>query len=327
VFVFGKRIGVALGTGFFFIQLQPVSAQHSAAMRSWRARRGFIAATVAGFSGVKSRAIANGGLRLATVPHPASVPGMKRRTFSLLLLAAAAFTTSAFAAVKTESITYKDGDVELEGFIAYDDTVSSLSPGVLVIHDWTGLQDYTKSRVKQLAELGYVAFAADIYGKGVRPTDPKECAVQAGTYKNDLPLLRRRVLLGLEQLKKKTNVDSAKLAAIGYCFGGTSVLELARSGADVRGVVSFHGGLSTSQPAKPGGIKARILVCHGAADSHVNKEVPAFKEEMAKAKAQMEFITYDGALHGFTKPGPAYQEKADKESWAAMRKFFADILK
>jgi dienelactone hydrolase len=250
-----------------------------------------------------------------------------KRAFPLLFLAFAAFTTPAFAKVTTRTVIYKDGNTELEGFFAYDDERSSLRPGILVIHDWTGLQDYAKSRATQLAGLGYVAFAADIYGKGVRPTDTKECAVQAGTYKNDLPLLRRRILLGLDQLKKKTNVDTAKLAAIGYCFGGTSVLELARSGADVRGVVSFHGGLSTTKPAKAGDIKARILVCHGGADSHVNAEVPAFKAEMEKAKAQMEFITYEGAQHGFTKPGPAYQEKADKESWAAMKKFFAEILR
>ena len=252
---------------------------------------------------------------------------MKRTSLSLMFLALAAFATSAFAKVRTETILYKDGSAELEGFLAYDDAVKGPRPGVLVIHDWTGLQDYTKSRTTQLAELGYVAFAADIYGKGVRPTDMKECAVQAGTYKNDLPLLRRRVMLGLDQLKKHAGTDSAKLAAIGYCFGGTSVLELARSGADVRGVVTFHGGLSTTKPAKAGDIKARILVCHGGADTHVNKEVPAFKEEMEKAKAKMEFITYEGAQHGFTKAGPAYQEKADKESWSAMKKFFAEILR
>jgi dienelactone hydrolase len=135
------------------------------------------------------------------------------------------------------------------------------------------------------------------------------------------------VLLGLEQLKKNASVDAAKLAAIGYCFGGTSVLELARSGAEVRCVVSFHGGLSTTLPAKPGEIKARILVCHGGADMHVNAEVPAFKAEMEKAKVQMEFITHEGAQHGFTKPGPAYQKKADEDSWAAMKKLFAEILK
>jgi dienelactone hydrolase len=237
-----------------------------------------------------------------------------------------ALAAPSFAKVKTELITYKDGAAELDGFLAYDDAVKTPRPGVLVVHDWTGLQEYTKTRTTQLAELGYVALAADIYGKGVRPTDPKECGVQAGTYKNDLPLLRRRVLLGLDELKKQPGVDAKKLGAIGYCFGGTSVLELARSGADVRGVVSFHGGLSTTLPAEAGKIKARLLICHGGADDHVNKEVPAFKAEMEKAKADMKFVTYEGAQHGFTKPGPAYQEKADNESWAAMKKFFREVL-
>jgi dienelactone hydrolase len=248
------------------------------------------------------------------------------KTLLSTLAVALALAAPSFAKVKTELITYKDGSAELEGFLAYDDAVKAPRPGVLVVHDWTGLQEYTKTRTTQLAELGYVAFAADIYGKGVRPTDPKECGVQAGTYKNDLPLLRRRVLLGLDELKKQPGVDAKKLGAIGYCFGGTSVLELARSGADVRGVVTFHGGLSTTLPAEAGKIKARLLICHGGADDYVNKEVPAFKAEMEKAKADMKFLTYEGAQHGFTKPGPAYQEKADKESWAAMKKFFVEVM-
>lgn len=247
------------------------------------------------------------------------------KTIIGLLFLASGF--SAFGEIKTADVVYRDGDTELEGYLAYDDTITTPRPGVLVIHDWTGLQDYTKDRTRQLAELGYVAFAADIYGKGVRPTDPKECGVQAGKYKNDLPLFRRRVSLALDQLKTRPDVDSKKLAAIGYCFGGSAVLELARSGADVAGVVSFHGGLSTSMPAQPGDIKARILVCHGGADESVNKEVPAFREEMEKSGAKMEFITYPDAKHGFTKPGPAYQEKADKESWAAMKQFFAELFK
>ena len=248
------------------------------------------------------------------------------KTLLSTLAVALALAAPSFAKVKTELITYKDGSAELEGFLAYDDAVKTPRPGILVVHDWTGLQEYTKTRTTQLAELGYVAFAADIYGKGIRPTDPKECGVQAGTYKNDLPLLRRRVLLGLEELKKQPGVDAKKLGAIGYCFGGTSVLELARSGADVRGVVTFHGGLSTTLPAEAGKIKARLLICHGGADDYVNKEVPAFKAEMEKAKADMKFVAYEGAQHGFTKPGPAYQEKADKESWAAMKKFFVEVL-
>lgn len=247
----------------------------------------------------------------------------------------AAFTTTAFAAIKTETIEYRDGSQVLEGFIAYDDANDKPRPGVLVIHDWTGLQDYAKRRTTMLAEMGYVAFAADVYGKGVRPVDPKECMVESGKYRNDLPLLRKRVMLALDELKKNPRVDKSKLAAIGYCFGGSSVLELARSGADVKGVVSFHGGLKTSMPAEPGTIRAKILVCHGADDKFVNGEVPGFKDEMAKSKADMTFVAYPGAVHSFTKKeagddpskGQAYNAKADEESWAAMKKLFAEIFR
>ena len=248
------------------------------------------------------------------------------RTLSAALASFVTFTSALQAEIRTEAVIYKDGDAVLEGYLAWDDAKKGPLPGVLVVHDWTGLQDYAKERARQIAGLGYVAFAPDIYGKDIRPTDPKECAVCAGTYRKDLPLLRRRVLAGMEQLKARPEVDAAKLGAIGYCFGGTCVLELARSGADVKGVVSFHGGLSTQLPAAPGAIKARILVCHGGDDTHVNAEVPAFQEEMKKSEAKMEFITYEGAKHGFTKPGAAYQEKADKESWAAMQKFFKEVL-
>ena len=257
---------------------------------------------------------------------------MKLRLFAALL----PLLTPAFAEIKTASVTYKDGDTELEGFVAYDDVKTGLRPGVLVIHDWTGVQDYAKMRTKQLAELGYVAFAADIYGKGVRPTDPKDCATEAGKYKGDLPLLRKRVALGLEQLKLQPNTDPKKLAAIGYCFGGTTVLELARSGADLNGVVSFHGGLGTTLPADQGKVKPRILVLHGADDPYVKPdEVAAFKAEMEKAKTAMQFISYPGAVHSFTRKsagndpskGNAYDEAADKASWAEMKKFFGEVLK
>jgi dienelactone hydrolase len=246
-----------------------------------------------------------------------------------------ALTHSAVAAVKTEVIEYQDGDTTLEGFVAYDDAKTAARPGVLVIHDWTGLQDYAKRRATMLAELGYVAFAADIYGKGVRPNDPQECAKQAGAFKSDLPLLRKRVNLGLQQLLKRPGVDAKKIAAIGYCFGGTTVLELARSGAEITGVVSFHGGLATTMPASEGAVKPRILVCHGADDPFVKPaEQAAFKEEMAKAKVTYEFISYPDSVHSFTKPeagndnskGTAYNEAADKKSWADMQKFFGEIF-
>jgi dienelactone hydrolase len=251
----------------------------------------------------------------------------------LILLFATAFAAS--AAVKTEIVEYRDGETVLEGYLAYDDANASPRPGVLVIHDWTGLQDYAKRRTTQLAELGYVAFAADVYGKGVRPVDPQQCMVESGKYRNDLPLLRRRVTLALTELRKSKLVQAEKVAAIGYCFGGSSVLELARSGADVRGVVSFHGGLKTSMPATEGGVKAKVLVCHGADDPFVKpEEVAAFREEMSKAKADLKFISYPGVVHSFTKreagsdpsKGQAYDAKADEDSWAAMKKFFTEIF-
>jgi dienelactone hydrolase len=251
------------------------------------------------------------------------------------LLASLAFVGSAFGEIKSTTVPYKDGNVELEGFVAFDDAKKGIRPGVLVIHDWTGLQDYAKTRANQLAEPGYVAFAADIYGTGIRPVEPEQCAIEAGKYKNDLPLLRRRVQLALEQLKLQPNTDPEHLAAIGYCFGGTSVLELARSGADVDGVVSFHGGLATKMPAEAGKVKGRVLVLHGAADPYVKPdEVAAFKEEMQKANVKLQFVAYPDAVHSFTKKGAgndpskgnAYNEAADKQSWAEMKKFFGEIL-
>jgi len=252
-----------------------------------------------------------------------------------LSLAVLALGSAAFGAIKTETVEYKDGNTLLEGYIAYDDANDKPRPGVLVIHDWTGLQEYAKRRTNMLAEMGYVAFAADVYGKGVRPTDPKDAGAEAGKYRSNPELLHKRLTLALEELKKNSRVDKTKIAAIGYCFGGQSVLEIARSGAEIKGVVSFHGALKPLTPVAAGGVKAKILVCHGAVDPFVKPpEVDAFKEEMAKAKADLKFIAYPDAVHSFTKKeagddaskGQAYNEKADLDSWAEMRKFFGEIF-
>jgi dienelactone hydrolase len=246
----------------------------------------------------------------------------------------AAFAGAAQAKVVTKAVEYTEGGATLEGYLAYDDAKAGTKPGVLVVHEWKGLDAYAKKRTEQLAELGYVAFAADIYGKGVRPTDPKEAGATAGKFKGDRALLRRRVQAGLDTLRKQQGVDTKRLAAIGYCFGGTTVLELARSGADVAGVVSFHGGLDTPEPAKS--IKAKVLALHGADDPHVpEKDVLAFEKEMRDAKADWQLVSYGGAVHGFTNPdngndpskGVAYDAAADRRSWQAMRDFFAEILK
>lgn len=259
-------------------------------------------------------------------------------TKALLPLAAltlAALIQSASAAIKTEVVEYKDGDAVLEGLLAYDDANEKPRPGVLVCHDWTGVGDYAKSRAVQLAELGYVAFCADIYGKGIRPNDPKECAAQAGKYKGDRALLRSRVRAGLDQLLKNKLVEKDKIAAIGYCFGGTAALELARSGAPILGVVTFHGGLNTPTPEDAKKIKCRVLVLHGADDPFVKPaEVEAFKEEMGNAKVDFQIVSYPGAVHSFTRKdagndnskGAAYNADADKDSWTAMKEFFGDIF-
>lgn len=256
------------------------------------------------------------------------------KSFGLFLLGLALAGTLR-AEVKTETIEYKQGDVTLLGFHAYDDSVSGKRPGVLIVHQWKGLGDYEKKRAEMLAKLGYNAFAADIYGKGIRPSSAKEAGGLAGKYKSDRALLRERVKAGLDVLKKSEFTDEKKIAAIGYCFGGTTVLELARSGADISGVVSFHGGLSSPNPTDAKNIKGKVLVLHGADDPNVNPEVPGFQDEMRKAKVDWQFVAYGNAVHSFTdwnagndnSKGAAYNEKADKRSWEAMQQFFAEIFR
>ncbi len=241
------------------------------------------------------------------------------------------------AEIKTHVVEYKDGDVTLEGFVAWDPAkFDKPMPGVLVVHQWMGLTDYEKGRCRQLAELGYVSFALDIYGKGIRPDNPQDAAKQAGVYKADRELYRRRLNLGLRQLKAQAAVSQNQIAAIGYCFGGTGVLELARSGAEVSGVVSFHGGLDSPQPEAGKNIKCKILVCHGADDPFIPaKDIDAFKSELNEGKVDWQMDIYSGAVHSFTQPmagndnsrGAAYNEKADKRSWTAMNSFFGELFK
>lgn len=250
---------------------------------------------------------------------------------AMILLAA----VNAHGAVHTEWVQYRHGETLLEGYLAYDDAVKGPRPGVLVVHEWMGLGDYAMKRAEQLAGMGYVAFALDMYGKGVRAKTPEEAAKLSGIYKGDRPLMRARAQAGLDELRKQPLVDPARIAAIGYCFGGTTVLELARSGADVAGVVSFHGGLGTPQPADAKNIKGKVLVLHGADDPHVPPaEVAAFQDEMRKAAVDWQMIYYGGAVHSFTNPGSgtdastgvAYNEKADKRSWEAMKAFFKELF-
>lgn len=233
------------------------------------------------------------------------------------------------ATVVTKKVEYKQGDTVLEGFLAYDDAKTGLRPGVMIVHDWNGLDGYEEMRAKKLAELGYVAFAADIYGKDVRPKTNQENGAQAGKYRADIPLFRARLQAGLDELRKMPGVDTKKVAAIGYCFGGGGVMELARSGADLSGVVSFHGGaLSTKTPAKPGDIKCKVMVIHAAQDPSASRaQFDAFLDEMKDAKVDYQTVIYNLNVHPFTVPGgPSYDADADRRSWAAMRAFFDEIF-
>ncbi len=251
------------------------------------------------------------------------------------ILSIVLLTSVVNATIRTQAVEYSDGDAILEGYLAYDDDMHHKKmPGVLVVHEWMGLGAYEKGRAEQLAALGYVAFAADIYGKGIRPKDGKEAAEFAGKYRgNDRKVLRSRINAALDVLKKQALVDPKKTAAIGYCFGGTTVLELARSGADTLGVVSFHGGLAASADTK--NIKTKVLALHGGDDPFVKaEEVQAFQDEMRKAGVDWQFVSYGNAVHSFSNTaagndnskGAAYNEKADNRSWEAMRKFFKEIF-
>jgi dienelactone hydrolase len=241
----------------------------------------------------------------------------------------------AFGEVKTETVEYKQGETALEGVLAYDTAKKEKRPAVLVIHDWMGVSDHTRAISQDLAKMGYVAFAADVYGKGVRPPDQSAASAEAGKYKDDRALLRARAQAGLEQVQKHELVDTSRIAAIGFCFGGTTVLELARSGAEIAGVVSFHGGLGSPTPAEPKQLKAKILVLHGADDPFVKQEeIASFKEEMRKSGADWQMVYYGDAVHSFTQKkagtdkskGAAYQEAAAKRSWKAMQAFFDEIF-
>jgi dienelactone hydrolase len=256
------------------------------------------------------------------------------KTLTMLLLGLLA-TAGVEATVQTEVVEYRDDDTVLEGFLAWDDAVEGVRPGVLVVHDWMGISGETRRRCEMLAKLGYVAFAADIYGKGVRPSSASEAGAQAGKYKGDRALYRRRLAAGLARMTEDPHVDRSRRAAIGYCFGGTGVLELARSGADIQGVVSFHGGLDSLHPEDAQKILAKVLVLHGADDPHVPEaDVRAFHAELRAADIDWQMVSYGGAVHAFTNPGAgndpsrgaAYDARADARSWRAMQDFFGEIF-
>ncbi|HZP45193.1 MAG TPA: dienelactone hydrolase family protein [Candidatus Binataceae bacterium] len=237
--------------------------------------------------------------------------------------------------MKAETIEYKDGSVNLKGFVAYDDKVSTKRPGILVMPEAFGLGPHAKERAERLARLGYVALAGDPYGDGIIAKDLQEAMKYAGPLREDTAKFRARGRAALDKLASLPQVDSGKLAAIGYCMGGTFALELARDGAPLRGIVTFHGGLETKAPAQPGKVKAKVLVCTGADDPFVPvAQVNALQEELTKAGVDWQVISYGGTVHSFTNPdadsvgmaGLKYNKSADERSWQAMVAFFGEIF-
>lgn len=260
---------------------------------------------------------------------------MKNFAFSIAGAVFLLLSAQAHAALQTELVAYKDGGAALEGYLAYDSTNFDPRPGVLIVHEWMGLSPYVKRRAEQLAKLGYTAFAVDMYGKGVFAKDHEEAAKLSGLYRSDRNLMRQRIQAALTVFKILPMVDPERIAAIGYCFGGTTVLELSRSGAAVLGVASFHGGLDTPNPQDAQSIKGRVLVLHGADDKFVGPEqVAGFEKEMQGAGVDYKLIQYPGVVHSFTVPeagndpktGMAYNADADKASWAELETFLGELF-
>jgi dienelactone hydrolase len=235
--------------------------------------------------------------------------------------------------MKTADIDYRDGAMTCRGFLAYDETKSGRRPGVLLVHEAFGLGEHVIEKAKMIAGLGYVAFAADMFGDRMQVNElPKAIEIITDLLGNP-PKLLARAGAALDVLRERPEVDAARLGGIGFCFGGSTVLQLARNGTDLKGVVSFHGALQTQAPAKAGSVKASVLVCTGADDPMIPPDqVVAFENEMRTARADWQVISYGNTMHSFTNkqadgslnPAILYNEKTDKRSWAAMRDFFQE---
>jgi dienelactone hydrolase len=274
--------------------------------------------------------------QLILVHEPFKEDQMKSICVTMLML----LTTliSADAAVKHEEVTYSANGVTMKGYLAYDDAKKGKRPGVLVVHEWWGHNEYARKRARMLAELGYIALAVDMYGDGKQAAHPEDAGKFAGAVMQNTEGAKARFMAALDVLKKNPRTDSKRIAAIGYCFGGAVVLHMARFGADLKGVVSFHGNYATQSPAQAGKVKAKVLVCHGADDGFISQEqIDGLKKEMAGAKVDFQFIAYPGAKHSFTNPDAdqfakqfgmpiAYNAEADKKSWEDMQAFFKKIF-
>jgi dienelactone hydrolase len=263
---------------------------------------------------------------------------MRPLVYGLAVAGLTAFA-SASVALAGEEVTYSADGTTLKGYIARPAAGGGKRPGVLVVHEWWGNNDYTRKRADMLAGLGYVALALDMYGDGKTVDNPKDAGALSGEARKSLEVAEKRFAAARMLLARQPDVDGSKIAAIGYCFGGGIVLEMARRGVDLAGVVSFHGSLGTPAPAKPGVVKGKVLVLNGAADPFVKPDqIAAFKKEMQDARVTYTFIDYPGAVHAFTNPAAtengkkfnlplAYDADADKKSWAEMQRFLQTTLK
>ena len=262
---------------------------------------------------------------------------MRRLVLSIVL--AFAGLAVAQAAIKEGPVEYKAGATVLKGYLVYDDAAKERRPGVLVVHEWWGHDQHARNSARKLAEAGYVALALDMYGGGKQADHPDSAGKFSGEVRKNLPLMKSRFEAGMQLLRRQPQVDGKRLAAIGYCFGGSVVLEMARAGEDLRGVASFHGGLATEHPAQSGTTTAQVLVMNGEEDPFVPPEqIAAFKKEMEDAKVNYKFVNYPGAKHSFTNPDADangtkfnlplnYNAIADKESWFELQSFLKQIFK
>ena len=263
--------------------------------------------------------------------------------WSIMVAGSLVLAGAAFAAEKPDiegkEVSYRASGVEMKGYLAFDRNVTGKRPGVLVVHEWWGHNEYARKRARMLAEMGYTAFAVDMYGEGKQAMHPDDAGKFSSELMKNFDTAKERFIAAMEFLKKQPTVDPGRIAAIGYCFGGGIVLNMARQGFDLKGVASFHGSLTAVKPAQQGGVKARILVLNGTDDKFVTQEqIGAFRQEMRNAGADFQVIEYPGAIHSFTNPDAdeyakkfnlplGYNAEADKKSWEELRKFLEKIFK
>jgi dienelactone hydrolase len=267
------------------------------------------------------------------------VEELEMHRFALVALSAAVLfvaQTTTGAEIQTQIVDYTHDGQQLRGYLAWDNSVEGQRPGVLVVHEWWGLNDYARRRAEELAGLGYIAFAPDMYGEGKTTEHPEEAGQWAGQVRENVEEWRGRGIAGLNVLREHKLVDGDRIAAIGYCFGGATVLQLAYAGEPLRGVVTFHGALPIPSESEAESIRARILICHGAADSFIPEATAQeLRDILGRSNVDWQMIYYGGAKHSFTNPGAdeknveglAYDRQADESSWQHMQIFFNQIFR